>query len=593
MNYNLRFLLYTVVAIFWTFSGKAVEPHSAYSEKTFQITSDFILVPIENWGPVYEVTLVRDNMALTPPLKIGISRSKVDYWVPIRVGEYKGLMLTLRANSEVESGIGWDKIYQSDTFEMEYYEKYRPLYHFSPLCGWMNDPNGLVYHNGEYHLFYQHNPYGTLWGNMHWGHAVTSDFIKWEHFEPAIDPDSLGVIYSGSAVIDKTNTTGFGEDAMMAVFTYCNPDLDNLQTQALAYSTDAGRTFTKYDGNPVLRKDPAADFRDPNVMWYDPAGCWIMALATGQTISFYTSDDLKQWHKLSEFGEGIGAHDGVWECPDLIEMETPDGRTKWVLLVSINPGGPNGGSATQYFIGNFDGRYFTPDPLPYPLWLDYGRDNYAGVTWDNVSDDRQIFIGWMSNWDYGYSVPGENFRHAMTIPRELFLKDNGKHLVVASRPAAEMKNARKKYSTYPKVKVENGIRSIEFLPEEFNTGAYSLSFDIIPRGSDKFGFTLSNKMGEELSFDFDMIKGMFSVNRTRSGLTSFADKFSGVSHAPIVKRRSYDVEIYIDKASCEVFVDGGLVVQTNTIFPTLPYGILTCYADSGNAVLEKIIVFDI
>ena len=259
--------------------------------------------------------------------------------------------------------------------------------------------------------------------------------MHWKHLPVAISPDGLGTIFSGSAVVDKDNTAGFGKNAIIAFYTSAGEQ----QAQSIAYSLDNGRTFTKYNHNPVIANPNIQDFRDPKVFWYAPEKKWIMSLATSQTITFYASKNLKQWEKLSEFGENIGAHTGVWECPDLFPLSYK-GETKWILFVSINPGGPNGGNATQYFIGNFDGTTFTPDPLPYPLWIDYGRDNYAGVTWSNIpeSDGRRIFLGWMNNWDYGNMVPTQNFRSAMTLPRELRLADNGEHLVVASFPIKEI-----------------------------------------------------------------------------------------------------------------------------------------------------------
>ena len=280
--------------------------------------------------------------------------------------------------------------------------KWRQRYHFTPPVSWMNDPNGMVFYDGEYHLFYQHNPLGAEWGNMSWGHAISTDLMHWKQLNVALMPDHLGDIFSGCAVIDKNNTAGFGKDAMVAIYTSAG----KVQSQSIAYSTDKGRTFTKYSANPVITNPGIADFRDPKVFWHNESNQWIMSLATKQTITFYGSANLKSWTRLSEFGDGIGSHGGVWECPDLVPLDY-NGKTKWVLVVSINPGGPNGGSATQYFIGDFDGKTFRADALPYPLWMDYGRDNYAGVTWSNIpeNDGRKIFMGWMSNWDYANNVP--------------------------------------------------------------------------------------------------------------------------------------------------------------------------------------------
>ncbi|MDH5381668.1 MAG: glycoside hydrolase family 32 protein, partial [Cyclobacteriaceae bacterium] len=293
-------------------------------------------------------------------------------------------------------------------------EKYRPQYHFTPPSQWMNDPNGMVYYEGEYHLFYQHYPDSNVWGPMHWGHAVSKDMVSWEHLPIALYPDTLGYIFSGSAVIDWNNSSGLGNDLhppMVAIFTYHNPigaeeGRIDYQTQGLAYSLDKGRTWTKYENNPVLKNPGIIDFRDPNVAWNETLQQWVMILAVKDHIEIYTSPNLIAWEKQSEFGQTIGGHGGVWECPDLFTLTDNNGIERWVMLLSINPGGPQGGSATQYFIGNFDGKTFTPmDSIT--RWVDHGADNYAGVTWSDIpkSDGRRLFMGWMSNWQYANVVP--------------------------------------------------------------------------------------------------------------------------------------------------------------------------------------------
>ncbi|MGB4846778.1 MAG: glycoside hydrolase family 32 protein, partial [Saprospiraceae bacterium] len=322
-------------------------------------------------------------------------------------------------------------------------EPYRPKFHFSPKAHWMNDPNGLVFHNGVYHMFYQYYPDGMVWGPMHWGHATSKDLINWEEQKIALYPDSLGYIFSGSAVFDEFNTCGLGKNhkaPLVAIFTQHNQTgkeagLNNFENQCMAYSNDEGKSWTKYAHNPVLKNPGLKDFRDPKVMWYPLGKKWVMSLATGDHVTFYTSRDLKNWSKESEFGQAIGAHGGVWECPDLFPLDY-NGKQVWVLLVSFNPGAPNGGSTTQYFLGDFDGKVFTPSDTT-TRYMDYGPDHYAGVTFSNTSH-RRILIGWMSNWQYAQVVPTDPWRSAMTIPRELDLKDVDGKLYLISNPVAEL-----------------------------------------------------------------------------------------------------------------------------------------------------------
>ena len=532
---------------------------------TYDISKKYLLLPIEDNAPETTVQLLVNGEKIGIAQNIRLAKTHIQYWLPLSVEAYKGKKISLVFGQATKSDIGINQIKPSDTFDYNYQETYRPNYHFTPPYGWMNDPNGMVYHNGEYHLFYQYNPYGARWGNMHWGHAVSEDMIHWRHLPVAIAPDELGAIFSGSAVVDKHNTAGFGKGAIVAFYTSAGQQ----QTQSIAYSLDNGRTFTKYAHNPVITNPGIEDFRDPKVFWYAPQNKWIMSLATSQTITFYTSKNLKQWEKLSEFGENIGAHTGVWECPDLFPL-VYEGKTKWVLFVSINPGGPNGGNATQYFIGDFDGTTFTPDPLPYPLWIDYGRDNYAGVTWSNIpeSDGRRLFLGWMNNWDYGNVVPTHNFRSAMTLPRELRLAHNGEYMVVASFPVKEVGDEKNGASIIMDKLTED---TLHIGPDYYNNG-YVLSFTIKPNGLSIFDFTLQNNKGEKIIYTFDTDKKTFIVDRTQSGLADFSSNFATpLIKAPLTKKDSYTIHIWVDKASTEVFVNGGELAQTNIAFPTEPY----------------------
>lgn len=544
--------------------------------ETFKVDKKYLLIPIEEKAPELRVTLSVEGQSLGTTYNfIRFAQTKVDYYVPFEVEAFKGKNLSITFDQVKESYVGLKELKLSDSFDFEYAEKYRPIYHFSPKYGWTNDPNGMVYANGKYHLYYQHNPYGSMWGNMSWGHASTKDLINWEHHPVAIRPDSLGAIFSGSAVVDKNNTTGFGKDAIVALYTSSG----TTQTQSLGYSHDGGITFTKHNGNPVLTDPAYIDFRDPKVFWHEGTKQWIMSLATTQVITFYSSPDLKEWTKLSDFGTGIGDHGGVWECPDLFPL-TYNGKTKWVLIVSINPGGPNGGSASQYFIGDFDGKTFKADELPYPLWLDYGRDNYAGVTWADAPDNRRVFIGWMSNWDYTNQAPTVHFRNGMTIPREMSLGNNGKHMVLKSEPVKEVLALRKETKTIGNFSVDKSYKIDELIPN--NEGGYEIELTVTPNTSNDFALVLSNAKGEKLVFDFDLKAEQLKVDRSKSGLTDFSATFStGDIVAPLVKKNTYKIRLLVDKASTEIFVNDGEVVQTNTMFPSEVYNTLEVTSDAS------------
>ena len=442
-------------------------------------------------------------------------------------------------------------------------EPYRSVYHHSPVANWMNDPNGMFYDeaNGIWHLYYQHNPFRPTWGPMHWAHATSTDLLTWEEHPIVLYPDSIGTIFSGSAVIDKNNTAGFGENALVAIYTQsevCG------QHQSIAYSTDGGYTFTKYEGNPVLMGD-IADFRDPKVTW--DGDHWLMTLACQQEIRFYASPDLKNWEYLSSFGKDLGAHGGVWECPELLHI-----GDKYVLLVSINPGGPFGGSATQYFIGDWDGKVFTPAPqgvkssarsdCQWPSvehllegaskWLDYGKDNYSTFTFHNSPDGRLVAMGWMSNWQYAEVLPTVAFRSQNTIARDLFLftDDEGEYRL-GSVPSPESLALRGEETRY--------------LPD---AGIVELALD----GSQDALITLSNDKGEKVVMTLDVHRRTFSMDRTASGDCSFSLDFAAHTVAPLfVKRDTYKVLLFIDHCSIEAFDAEGAWAMTNLVFPSEPY----------------------
>ena len=554
--------------------------------RTFEAKDKYLLIPVEDQAVENSVQFSVDGNPIGEPMTIRIAQNKIDYWVPIDIESYKGKKVTLTFAVAKTTDMGLAEIKQAGEYNFNYSEKYRPLYHFTPQYGWMNDPNGMVYADGTYHLFYQYNPYGARWGNMHWGHAISKDLVNWEYQPTAIAPDKLGAIFSGSAVIDHDNTAGFGKGAMIAIFTSAG----DRQTQSIAYSLDGGKTFTKYEGNPVLSDANIIDFRDPKVFWHAPSKQWVMSLATTQTITFYGSKNLKEWTRLSEFGEGLGGHGGVWECPDLFPL-TYEGKTKWVLFVSINPGGTNGGSATQYFIGNFDGKTFTPDAMNYPLWLDYGRDNYAGVTWSNVpaADGRRLFIGWMSNWDYANEIPTVNFRSAMTVARTLRLAHNGEHLVVASEPVKEVESLRRDPLSLADKTTSDTVTFENLLPN--NQGAYELTFTVTPNDTDSFSFSIENTKGEVLTYLFDIANKTLSVDRSKSSVAFNANFAETLIKAPLTAKKSYTVRLLVDKASTELFVNNGEVVQTNTVFPSEVYNTLRFKTEKGTLNLNDITVY--
>ena len=467
-------------------------------------------------------------------------------------------------------------------------EDYRPRIHFSPKKFWVNDPNGMVYHKGVYHLFYQHHPFSSVWGPMHWGHATSKNMIDWKHQPIAIYPDSIGTIFSGSAVVDKGNTSGFGkngQDPLVAIFTQHNMEGEksgkkDYQTQGLAYSNDDGKTWKKYEGNPVLKNPGISDFRDPKVMWYEEQKKWIMTLATKDRITFYSSKNLKHWEKESEFGETVGAHGGVWECPDLFTLDH-NGKKVWVLIVSINPGGPNKGSATQYFIGEFDGHKFSPINTNIK-WIDYGPDNYAGITWSNTGD-RKILLGWMSNWLYANVVPTETWRNAMTIPRELKIRNVGNDLLITSLPIAEMSEIQSKPIQIPLKNTDNSID----LPSRTGKMKSPYLINIGIEETIDFSLTISNDIGEEVVVGFDKKENRYYIDRTKSGKIDFRNGFASRSTAPRFSRnKMMNMTVLIDASSVELFADDGLTVMTAIFFPNKPYHKMRVNATERSAIKQ-------
>ena len=480
-----------------------------------------------------------------------------------------------------------------------YQEQHRPQFHFTPEKGWMNDPNGLVYYDGEYHLFYQHNPDSTVWGPMHWGHAISKDLVSWKHLPIALYPDSLGYIFSGSIVVDENNSTGFQngkEKPLVAIFTYHDmvkekAGKNDRESQGIAYSLDKGRTWTKYANNPVIPNKGDADFRDPKVFWHADTKNWIMPLAVGKKLEIFTSPNLKNWQKASEFGMKESINDGVWECPDLISFKTDNGKEKWVLIQNIGRGAINGGSGTQYFVGNFDGKIFSNDNSPEKkLWLDYGADNYAGVSWFNAPNNDRIYIGWMSNWDdYANIVPTSTWRSGMTVPRKLSLAKTPEGYRLIQMPIKQLESLRISSTNIPKQKI------INILPIE-NKSALNeldLTFDVATSTASEFGFILSNSENEKLIIGLDKASKQIFIDRTNAGKSDFTSKFAKKHTAPFIDDKVLTIKALIDNASIEVFINGGKIALTDLFFPTKDYTKIELYSKEGNVELTSGTLFQL
>lgn len=469
-----------------------------------------------------------------------------------------------------------------------YDEIYRPQYHFTPPKNWNNDPNGLVYYKGEYHLFYQYYPGGMKWGPMHWGHAVSTDLFHWKNLPIAMYPDSLGYIFSGSAVVDKDNTTGFqqgNEKALVAIFTYHNPK-NNSESQGIAYSTDRGRTWTKYKGNPVIANPGLKDFRDPNVRWYAPEKKWVMVVSCHDHVAFYSSPDLKHWSKQSDFGKGVGSHGGVWECPDLFPLTVKGtDQVKWILTVN-NGGSPGGGGGTQYFIGNFDGHHFIAEDHQV-RWLDGGADEYAGITWNNTAG-RTLFIGWMNNWPAAdKDIPSYIWRGGMTLPMELTLRrENDTSLFVAKEPAKELKQIE-----HP-IMIKHPRLSKGTWSEAFKKGALSSSVTIFTAtlgDAQKLALSLQNNLGQHVDITYDRSSHRLIIDRTKSGRDGFHAE-SALKHSVEIPGDLSTVQmtVFYDRSTLEVFFDNGRWVTTDLVFPTKLYNQLKIDVAGPSGKIENL-----
>ena len=584
-----------------------IQRHGDTTIVTVSNPTKYLLLPVEEDQPESQVMLYTNNAADTW-MDVRLAQNKVDYYVPFHLGDGFSAtvkILNLRPNAlALQSG----QMQLSNTWDVTNTDFYRPTYHFTPAYGWMNDPNGMIYKDGEYHLYFQYNPYGSKWGNMHWGHAISRDLFHWKQLDPAIARDTLGHIFSGSSVVDRYNTAGYGKNAIVAFYTSASEK--NGQIQCMAWSTDNGRTFTKYTGNPVLTPfDGLKDFRDPKVFWYAPMKKWYMIVSADKEMRFYSSDNLRQWDNVSAFGKGYGQQPNQFECPDFFELPVDgnENNKKWVMIVNINPGCLFGGSATEYFVGDFDGKTFKCDTDPKVVkWLDFGKDHYACVTMGNTPG-RVVALPWMSNWQYANVTPIRQYRGANALPRELRLYTKDDQIYLSADVVKEADALRKEAVALDNVKAGKNA-SVRRLPDNYGY-AYEVDFDVTPGKSGQTGITLCNDKGEEVRIYFDMKKSRVVMDRTKSGLTDFGklakpheieanydvhqfkDKnkklrmvnsvnyqndFALGTWAPLnlCEGKTYNVRLMVDKCSVEMFVDGGRIPMTNLVFPTAPYNTL-------------------
>ncbi len=508
-----------------------------------------LLLPVQEKAENAHIAVLDKRNEMVKRLNVKLAVDKVDYFVPLKINQAQLLDITFqgerRTTGAVKDFVCWREMKYDNSFDTSNRERFRPLYHHTPLYGWMNDPNGMFYKDGVWHLYYQYNPYGSQWENMTWGHSTSRDLIHWDAQPLAIEADWLGAIFSGSCVTNGNDVVAFYTSA------------GQHQAQSMAVSKDGGRTFEKFSGNPVLTSD-VPDFRDPKAFWNEEAKVWNLILAAGQEMRIYSSKNLKEWKFESAFGQEYGNHGGVWECPDLFKIDN-----KWVLLCNINPGGPFGGSATQYFVGSFDGHKFTCESMPkVTKWMDYGKDHYATVSFYNAPENRRVVLAWMSNWQYANDVPTKQFRSANSIPRDLGLFTHGEETYVSVVPSKEMLDVRGQ-------KVKKPTEACEIVVDVKGTA------DI----------TLSNLKGEQVTMRYDAQKQNFIMDRTKSGDVGFSEAFPCVTTAPTYGTIR-QLRIFIDRCSIEAFDSEGKMVMTNLVFPSEPYDMLK--VKGGKATIYNI-----
>ncbi len=596
-----------------------IEHHGDTTVISVQNPTKYLLLPIQEEQDEAQVLLSTGSKDDTW-MDVRLSQNGADYYVPFALGN--GKTATVKILGLKKDALAINLMRLSDTFDTTNTDYYRPSYHFTPLYGWMNDPNGMVYKDGEYHLYFQYNPYGSKWGNMHWGHAVSRDLIHWEHLDPAIARDPVGHIFSGSSVVDKKNTAGFGKDAIIAIYT--NNSVNHDEVQCIAYSNDNGRTFTKYEGNPVLTPfDGLKDFRDPKVFWYEKDKCWFMIVSADKETRFYKSKNLKKWDYVSAFGKGLGQQPCQYECPDFFQLPVngDEKNKKWVMTMNINPGCWFGGSATEYFVGDFDGKNFTCPDANEVKWLDWGKDHYATVTFSNTGS-RVLAITWMSNWQYANLTPFKQNRGANGLPRELELYEKNGKYYISEDVAPEALALRKSTKELGSQTVE-GEKAFAGATSGME-GAFEIEADVTADANGIAGIELYNNKRERTLIYIDMKEGKVVMDRTESGLTDFGkqsvphdielawDKqraaegkqpariensinykndFALATWAPLSLcqegKKTFHLDIFTDKSSIELFVDGGRIAMTNLVFPVAPYENVKLYSQGGKAEFQN------
>lgn len=596
-----------------------IEHHGDTTVISVQNPTKYLLLPIQEEQDEAQVLLSTGSKDDTW-MDVRLAQNGTDYYVPFALGN--GKTATVKILGLKKDALAINLMRLSDTFDTTNTDYYRPSYHFTPLYGWMNDPNGMVYKDGEYHLYFQYNPYGSKWGNMHWGHAVSRDLIHWEHLDPAIARDPVGHIFSGSSVVDKKNTAGFGKDAIIAIYT--NNSVNHDEVQCIAYSNDNGRTFTKYEGNPVLTPfDGLKDFRDPKVFWYEKDKCWFMIVSADKETRFYKSKNLKKWDYVSAFGKGLGQQPCQYECPDFFQLPVngDEKNKKWVMTMNINPGCWFGGSATEYFVGDFDGKNFTCPDANEVKWLDWGKDHYATVTFSNTGS-RVLAITWMSNWQYANLTPFKQNRGANGLPRELKLYEKNGKYYISEDVAPEALALRKSTKELGSQTVE-GEKAFAGAASGME-GAFEIEADVTADANGIAGIELYNNKRERTLIYIDMKDGKVVMDRTESGLTDFGkqsvphdielawDKqraaegkqpariensinykndFALATWAPLSLcqegKKTFHLDIFADKSSIELFVDGGRIAMTNLVFPVAPYENVKLYSQGGKAEFQN------
>lgn len=604
----------------------------------------YLILPIEEERPEAQLQLY-SGKATDTWMDVRLAVGKTDYCVPFALTQGKEAVVKIVGLPK--DAVALKEMKLSDTFDTTNTDYYRPVYHHTPLYGWMNDANGLTYKDGEYHLYFQYNPYGSKWGNMHWGHSVSRDLVHWDHLDPAIARDPMGHIFSGSTIVDTRNSAGFGKNAIIAYYTsHSMRNGKQVQVQCMAYSKDNGRTFIKYKGNPVVTPfDGLENFRDPKIFWYEPTKSWYMIVSADKNMRFYQSKNLKKWTYVSQWGEGFGAQPNQFECPDFfpLAVDGDPANKKYVMIVNVNPGFVFGGSATEYFVGEFDGKEFKCDSKPTTVkWLDWGKDHYATVTFSNLGD-RIVAVPWMSNWQYANFTPIRQYRGANALPRELKLFSNHGETYVSANVVEEARALRKETKLLGDITADNANPYVQRNLFDKAEGAFEVEADVTPKDADVVGISLYNDKEERTVVYLDLKNKRVVMDRAESGLTDFGRQ---VELSDIEKRalaagqmkgklakdvavdykndyalgtwaplslcgdsqcagsgqcckkeaaapcgKSYHLDIFVDKCSVELFVDGGRIAMTNQVFPTAPYNHIKVYAEGGKAEVKKLTAY--